>query len=552
LHRSTQLNQISPDNQLPRQSMPSTPISRRSFLANAALAGLAFQTRGLYAQSAATPVTVRTPSGALRGETAEGVRIFRGIPFAEPPVGPLRFRPPVPVKPWSGDRDALLFSPSPMQWHEATPPELNEPALRHNEDCLYLNIWAPEGQGPFPVLVWIHGGGYTAGHAFETLFNGNEFANQGIICITVAYRLGIFGFLNFGPLFDVSSNDPHGGVSRFGAPYAGSANNALLDLIVALEWIQKNVSAFGGDPNRVTIGGESAGAKLTDILMGIPSAQSLFHQMISESGGAERVWPLAGSAAVAVGFSEQWRKTGQDIPAMLTAPADQLIEVQHSFLEQWPQHFPLRPEADGHLLPQLPVRTIAAGSTRGKRLLIGTNRDENALFIGPHPKDVYPHDLGNLPPAQFEQVFRRYMQAYPQLSPEQMRIRAVTAEEYWIPSIRVADAHVQGGGTAWMYRLDFAETSGRLAGYSYHSLDVGMVWERPHLNPANAAAETALSKQLHQAWVAFIRGEAPTAPGLPTWPQYSTPARPTMILDTQSHIENQPQETELRLWDGVL
>ncbi|AXC09741.1 para-nitrobenzyl esterase (intracellular esterase B) [Acidisarcina polymorpha] len=429
-----------------------------------------------------------------------------------------------------------------MQWHETIAP--GEPPITHSEDCLYLNIWAPEGNGPFPVFVWIHGGGFVSGHAFEPMYDGTEFARAGIVLITVGYRLGVFGFLDLGPLLDEKAE----------SEYAGSANNALRDIIMALEWVRENVASFGGDPNRVTIGGESAGAKLTDILMGVPSAQPLFHQMISESGGAERIWTAANSATVANGFGEEWRKSsGKDLPSLKTAPASLIIESQHSFLEQWPQHFPLRAEVDGDLIPRLPIQTIAAGSTRGKRLLIGTNRDESALFIGPHPQsDPAAKDLGNLSLAKFEEVLERYKQIYPEMTEEQLRIRAVTAEEYWIPTVRVADAHLQGGGSAWMYQLDFSETNGRLRGYSYHSLDVGLVWNRPHADAENESAEAALAKQVHQAWVAFIRGDTPAAPGLPEWPAYSTTARPTMIFDTQSRIERKPQDAERRLWDGVL
>jgi para-nitrobenzyl esterase len=425
-----------------------------------------------------------------------------------------------------------------MQWNEW--PATGESALTHSEDCLYLNIWAPEGKGPFPVFVWIHGGGYIAGHASEPIYDGSRFAREDIVVITVEYRLGVFGFLNFGPLL--------------GANYDGSANNALRDLIVALEWVQGNIAAFGGDPARVTIGGESAGAKLADILMGVPSAGSLFHQIISESGGAERVWSKEYSETVAKGYGDQWRKqSGKDLSALRTAPPGLLIDAQHEFFAEWPQHFPLRSQIDGSLLPQLPIKTIAAGSSRGKRLLIGTNRDESALFIGPRPSaDPAAKDLGNISLAKFDDIFHRYKEVYPDMQDFQLRIRSVTAEEYWIPSVRVADAHVQAGGTAFMYRLDFTESSGRLSGFAYHSLDVPLVWERPHPNAANLAAETALATRIHQAWVTFIRGENPAAAGLPAWPQYSANSRATMILDVESHVEERPQEAELRLWDGVL
>ncbi len=511
-------------------------LTRRALLRSASLATFAYPVRHLFAQPAAA--IVHPPAGTLRGDSTEGVRIFRGIPFAQPPVGPLRFRPPVKLEPWKGERDATRFGASPMQWNENTAP--GEPPFPHSENCLDLNIWAPEGKGPHPVFVWIHGGGFVSGHAFEPMYDGAAFARQGIVCVTVAYRLGVFGFLDFGPLL--------------GDAYSGSANNALRDLIAALEWIQTNIHAFSGDPSRVTIGGESAGAKLADILMGIPAAEPLFHQVISEIGGAERVWSPPGSAAVSKGYDEEWRKeTGRNTATLLTADPGLLIKAQHEFFENWPQHFPLRAEIDGQLLPRLPVETIAAGSTRNKRLLIGANLDESALFLGPHPaKDAAAKDLGNLSLAKFAAVFSKYKKIYPELSAEQLRIRAVTAEEYWIPTIRVADAHLQGGGGAWMYRLDFAETSGRLSGYAYHSLDVGLVWQHPHTDVANAAAEASLSTQIHTAWAAFIRGETPAAPGLPSWPEYNTALRTTMILNNTSRVEQEPQNDELKLWDGVL
>jgi len=507
-------------------------LSRRQFLTQSALAASALYSRGLFARQPSTPPIVQTKLGPIRGLRADGARVFRGVPFAQPPIGPLRFRPPLQPTPWPTERDATEFPASAMQTGES--------GVRHSEDCLYLNLWAPEGKGPFPVFVWIHGGGFTGGHAFEPVYDGAQFAREGIVCITVAYRLGVFGFLDLEPLL--------------GSEYAGTANNALRDLIASLEWVRDNVADFGGDPARVTIGGESAGAKLTDILMGIPSAQPLFHQMISESGGAERVWSAPNAAAVAKGFGDAWHTaTSLDASALRTACADTIIPIQKEFLETWPQHFPLRAEVDGTLIPRLPIETIAAGSTRGKRLLIGTNHDESALFVGPHPlHDATVKDLGNLTLSAFTQVYDRYKSIYPDMTDEQRRIRALTAEEYWIPTIRVADAHLQAGGTAFMYQLDFSEASGRLSGYAYHSLDVGLVWDKPHLAVTNATDEAAIAHQMHTTWSAFIRGENPAAPGLPVWPVYNLDERPTLILDRLSHVQPLLQNDELHLWDHKL
>jgi para-nitrobenzyl esterase len=238
---------------------------------------------------------------------------------------------------------------------------------------------------------------------------------------------------------------------------------------------------------------------------------------------------------------------------MKTVAAEKLIAVQKEFLEDWPKHFPLRAEVDVELLPRLPIETIAKGSAKGKRLLIGTNRDESALFVGAHPgEDPTAKDLGNLSLEAFDEVFAKYAEVYPEMTPERRRIQALTAEEYWVPSVRVADAAANTGCETWMYRLDFAEMSGRLKGLAFHSLDVGLVWDKPHTAVENASAEAALAKQMHDAWCSFIKGGAPAAAGLPEWPAYTASQRATMLLDTTSRVELRPQEEELRIWDGVL
>ncbi len=495
-----------------------------------------------WAQGPAAGALVTTPLGQLRGEVlASGVRVFRGVPFAEAPVGELRFRPTVAKRAWTGIRDATKFAAAAMQESEKNVPQ--------SEDCLYLNVWAPPesaGAGPWPVFVWIHGGGFTGGNSFSPIFDGEEFARAGIVLVTVAYRLGAFGFLDMGSLL--------------GGAYAGSGNNAMRDLVEALRWVHGNVGTFGGDAARVTVGGESAGAKATAALMGLPEARELFHSAISESGGGERVLTLAQAAEVAGSYGDLWLKAhaeaapGSGGPAgfgaLKTAPANDLIAVQKTLIETSARHFPFRSEVDGTYLKARPVDLVAAGSARGKRLLIGSNRDESALFLGPHPqKDPTARDLGNLSLEKFDAVFARYASVYPEMMPEQLRVRAVTAEEYWVPTVRLADAHVREGGTAWMYELEYTRQTGRYAGEAYHSEDLQFVWDRE--NEVGAGGES-LARQMHAAWVAFIKGDTPAAEGLPVWPAYSAEARPTMLFDRTSRVEMRPQESELRLWDGVL
>ncbi len=474
-----------------------------------------------------------TPSGRVRGEESNGVRVFRGLPFAEPPVGDLRFRPPIPKKAWAGVLDATHFAAAPMQQGGGD--------VKQSEDCLYLNVWTPKldrGAASCPVFVWIHGGGFTGGESFAKIFDGTVFARQGIVIVTVAYRLGVLGFLDVEPLL--------------GSAYAGSANNALRDLLLGLEWVRTHIGAFGGDPGRVTVGGESAGAKLTDILAGVPQARGLFHGMISESGGAERIWPKDVAQTVTGGFGKIWTQTsGASVQQLRSALAEQLIEAQTRFLKGWPQHFPLRCELDGGLLAEPPLHALAAGSAKGKRLLIGTNRDESALFLGAHPdQDPTGADLGNMNLAAFEAVYARYAATYPEMTAEQRRIRAVTAEEYWVPSTRVADAVANSGAQVWAYELDFARTTGAYKGMAFHSEDLGLVWDKPSREGESAGAEASLASQMNAAWAAFLRGEAPGAPGLPFWPEYNAQTRATMRLDRTSRIEQHPQGAELALWQA--
>jgi para-nitrobenzyl esterase len=512
-----------------------THTTRRLFLQQSAatLATLTLRPTHLLAQ--ATDTTLTTPLGKLRGTLADDLRIFRGIPFAQPPVGSRRFLPPLPPQPWKGVRPATVFAPAPWQ--------PKDPGIPHSEDCLYLNVWAPTTPGPHPVFVWIHGGGYTGGRSFAPVFDGSGFAQNGMVLVTVAYRLGVFGFLDLEPLL--------------GPAYADSANNALRDLTASLEWVHHNIEAFGGDPNRVTVGGESAGAKATAALLAIPHAASLFTSAVSESGGGERVNTHDQATAVAHEFASLWR---QDHPSsapgfhdLLTATPASLIATQVRLMDSSQRHFPLRPQVGGTLLPQRPTDLVAASSSSGKRLLIGTNRDESAAFLGPHPaQDPTRKDLGNLSLDAFNEVFAKYKTIYPDMTNEQLRIRATTAEEYWVPSIRLADAFATTGGATWMYRLDYAKTSGPMAGESYHALDNSLVWQKPDAIERTDPVAATVALQMHQAWVAFVHGQPPAAPTLPAWPEYNPNTRPTMILSATPHVEDKPFDAELHLWDKVL
>ena len=514
-------------------AMPHT-LSRRSLLRNVTsiTASAAFlQPLHLFAQRAPESPIVTAPVGTFQGAIEQGVRVFRGVPFAEPPVGKLRFRPPMALKASSGVHDATKFAAEAMQ--------KADDGIARSEDCLYLNIWTPVGKGRFPVFVWIHGGGFTGGSSFAPIFDGAGFAQAGIVVVTLAYRLGVFGFMDLEPLL--------------GASYADSANNGTRDLITALHWVHENIAAFGGDPTQVTVGGESAGAKVTAALLAIPESAALFHSAISESGGGERVLTRAQAASVAQDFAALW-KQGSIVPQdLLLAPAGALIDTQEKLVATSTLHFPFREQIGGSLLSMRPVDLITAGSPAGKRLLLGSNRDESALFLGPRPKlPVKASDLGNLPLNLFENVQKKYAELYQAMSVSQREIRAVTAEEYWIPTLRLAEASVARNEDVWMYRLDYASYSGRLEGEAYHSEDLGFVWDKLSAAEQQDEQGKALAVAMHTAWIAFIQGKTPAADGLPAWPPFDLSKRATMILDRVSRVENDPNVAERAVWAGVM
>jgi para-nitrobenzyl esterase len=504
--------------------------TRRAFLYGSATMLAARMPLPLLAQSSSEEIVRSTPSGRVRGLRSEHGSVFRGIQFAASVAGAERFHASRPAPAWQGTLDATRFAPAAMQ-----PDALK---VVQSEDCLALNVWVPQGEGPFPVLVWIHGGGFTGGYSYDATERGAHFAASGVVCVTVAYRLGVFGFLDVEPLL--------------GPQYAGSANHAMGDLILALQWVQRNIAAFGGDAARVTVAGESAGAKLTDMLLGVPAAAPLFHQAISESGGAERIWSRGMAQQVAEDFGRIWRQqTSKGVESLKTASVAEILRAQQSLMKTSPVHFPLRGEVDGLLIQRPPLEVIRAGAARGKRVLIGTNHDESALFIGPDPqRPITANDLGNLSLAQFDRVAAQYLALYPTMSEPMRRIRSVTAEEYWVPSMRVAEAACTAGAETYVYRFDYPGR-GRFAGLAWHAYELRFVWDAFADGPPTKEDER-MAATMHDAWVAFIRGDAPHAAGLPVWPRYELHKRPTMIFDVQSRVADDPAGAELKLWDGLL
>jgi para-nitrobenzyl esterase len=527
-------------------------FDRRKFLAGAGVAALGMaagpRLRGL-AETSEIPEIIKTPLGALRGKRTGDTIAFLGVPFAEPPVGPLRFLPPRPARPWSGTRPALKYAPAPVQLRRSA---INPAVV--SEDCLYLNVWTPVTPGPHPVLVWIYGGGNTAG-ATGGIADGSHFARNGIVCVTPAYRVGALGFL------DLSA--------ELGEAYTGSGNNGLRDLICALHWVRENIAAFGGDPDRVTVGGESAGAKDTCALMGAaqagaaqagaPQAARLFRQAIVESGSGQTFHTRESARALTREFLECAGLDAGDAASLRSMPVDRLLNAQRALLARIGE-FPFRVTVDGVVLDRSPLESVRSGSLhsgsgRGVRLLAGSNHDESSFFVrgAALNRPIGPREVQNMPMEEIRAMEARYEEHFPGLTPAQRKLRLLTAEEYWIPTLRVAEAHVSNGGEAYFYRFDCPLLKGPLAGEVPHSAELKFVWDdqTPLQDGERKDGErNGLVRSMHAAWVDFIRGGLPVLANAPAWPRFNLAERPVMLIDRKSTVALDPNAAERRLWDG--
>ena len=391
-----------------------------------------------------TESTVRTTSGAVRGTSRDGVHAFLGIPYAAPPFGPRRFAAPQPPEPWDGVRPATAYGPTVPKPPYAPPYDLllPEPVIP-GEDCLNLNVWTPDpGASGLPVFVWIHGGAFVNGSGAVPVYDGATFARDGVVCVTINYRLGVDGFLQFAD--------------------GGPANRGLLDQLAALRWVQENVAAFGGDPARVTVGGESAGAMSTGALLAMPSAQGLFAQAVLQSGAGHHALSAATATRIGGYLAERLGRPAER-EALAGVPLPELIAAQQAVArEAATQPDPARwgevttnlmafePVVDGEVLPDLPIRRIAAGSARDVAVLVGANREEQRLFLVPNGLiDLVDDQLLQLAVAAYGAPVGKTLEAYtagrPGATPGELLADVATDWFYRIPAVRLAEAQTGGG-----------------------------------------------------------------------------------------------------------
>jgi para-nitrobenzyl esterase len=405
-----------------------------------------------------------------------------------------------------------------------------------DEDCLYLSVTRPDGplpDGGLPVLVWIHGGGYITGSsALDT--DGVALARQGLLVVSVAYRLGAFGFLHLGDLL--------------GHPFAGSGAVGLADQLHALRWVHDNISAFGGDPRRVTIYGISAGAKSVANILSHPGSRGLVHRAISASGGGEHVATADQAGQVTTRFLAALGLRADTADWVATVPAAEMLGAQEA-LSSWDRSLWVwRPVVDGSILSQTPITAIERGAAAGIPLLVGNNGHEAASFALFDPSAATParRVLAELfGPAEAAAIRRAYAD-----EPDDAAVDAaiMSDERYGAPTNRLAEAQSRYADV-WRYRFDATapRIPSRLSGG--HGMDQAAVWSA-HRWDQRTDPRSMICRSFNAAIGTFAGGRDPSVPLLPDWPRYTAEHRETMILDLQPRVESDPRSARRRAWQG--
>lgn len=480
--------------------------------------------------------TITAPAGTFRGATAANVTSWRGIRYAEAPIGPLRWRDPVPAAPVEGVVDALAYGPvCPQPVNPSIPLGTD---IVQSEDCLSLNVWAPaDAAGPLPVMVWLHGGAYTFGSSSQPLFDATSIVTSGqVVIVTVNYRIGALGFL------DLSELLPEGGFDR---------NLALKDVLTALRWVQTNISAFGGDASRVTVFGESAGGGLVTTLLAVPSAEGLFHRAIAQSSPASSMYGPGRARAVAERFVTEAGLDGAAVTALRELPVEDVVRVGQAVYAAVPSTDPgtlaFAPIVDGDLLPEAPVDVLSEGRGIPVPLIIGTNKDEASLFkfmksplipitddrIQQMFTDMAADDPSiDMPP--IEQVRGAYEHA------RQGAIGLGIARDigFRMPTLWVAEGHSRVAPT-YLYRFDHSAPFLRLIGLgATHATELPYLWgnltsgpKDPTFKLGGKRAAIEISQRMQERWTRFAYGHEPTADGAVDWPRYDAAARDTLVIE---------------------
>lgn len=479
---------------------------------------------GACANSPPAQAQVHIENGALQGVIENGVVVHRGIPFAAPPVGALRWRPPAAAPQWEGVRDASAYGPACPQ--PARDNRAGGHAEVQSEDCLSLNVWAQEGARNLPVMVWIHGGGHRVGAGSFPLYDGAALARQGVVLVTINYRLGLLGYF------------AHPALSAEADADAPLGNYGFMDQIAALEWVQHNIAAFGGDPAQVTVFGESAGGASIIYLLASQRARGLFQRAIVQSGGGlQRPGSLA-----------EHERNGVESAALIGLPATaSAADLRAASPEQWTQALGALEGLgfgefiDGRLITQAPSRAFAEGRAADVPLMIGANDNEANVIASLGVSGSALNVLGPRLP--------QLRRLYGDVSEEEFTRQALGDAFFVAPAAWVA-AQTASEAPSYLYHFTYVieRRRGAAAGAN-HGTEIPFIfqtWDRLPIPPALITQQDrAFGAMISACWVSFARTGTPICEGGPSWPAYSTSADRLMLFGSETSVASQPRRPAL-------
>lgn len=479
------------------------------------------------------PPPVKVDGGLVQGVTEDGLTVYRGIPFAAPPIGDLRWEAPQPVEKWDGVRETKKFAPAPIQG--------GNPPSGKSEDCLYLNVWSPAKSNSerLPVLVWIYGGGFSFGATSEASYSGEKLAKKGVVLVSIAYRVGQLGFL------------AHPELSAENAQHV-SGNYGLLDMIAGLKWVQKNIAAFGGDPGKVTIFGESAGGIAVSMLCASPLAKGLFHGAISQSGGSfgpSRPTTYPGENLKRLREAEK----GGEAYAQL-AGASSIAELRKIDADKLPggrgpgMAWPI---IDGYVIPDDQYKLYEAGKYNHVPVLVGYNSDEGASFGPPKTPQEYIENTKKRYGKFADDLLKAYpvgTNNVPKSARDLMRDAAFGWHTWSWARLQAKTSKTKVFYYYFDQHPDYPADSPK-AGYgSGHGQDVSYVFE--HLDPSNpqtTKTDLAISDAMGTYWTNFAKYGDPNGKGVPQWPAFSETNPTVMYFSQTPHTGPVPDAASLNV-----
>lgn len=478
---------------------------------------------------------VKVEGGTIKGTVTKDLLVFKGVPFAAPPVGELRWKAPQPVKKWEGIRQATEFAPAPMQG--------GNPASGKSEDCLYLNIWTPAKytNEKLPVLVWIYGGGFSFGSNSDPVSNGEHLARKGVVVVSIAYRVGPLGFLAHPEL---SAENPN----------HVSGNYGLLDQIAALQWIKRNIAAFGGNPNKVTIFGESAGAISVSMLCASQLAKGLFHGAISQSGGSFGPTRPTTYPGENMKTLKQAEKEGEDY--LKKAGVTSIAELRKMDAEKLPGGWPMGsawPIVDGYVIPDDQYKLYETGQYNDVPVLIGYNSDEGASFTWVKSNEDFVTGVQE----RYGKFAEELLKAYPLDSGKigwTARNLSRDAAFGWHTWVWARLQSKTGKSKVYYYFFDqhpdYPKGSPRYGYGSPHAQDVPYVFQTlDKKNPELTESDFVLSEMMATYWTNFAKYGHPNSNELPDWPAFSNEKPVVMYLGKTPHAGPVPGEESLKVLD---